>query len=216
MLVAVAAPAPAPDWFIIDRYLAAAENLDIRALIAFNKADTDGEPDESNVVLDDYRRIDYPAIRCSAKLGDEMDAIQAAIGDSTAIIVGQSGVGKSSIINYLMGGEEQLTAAVSEKTGEGRHTTVNSVMLELPGGGRVIDSPGVRDYAPALVSATEVVQGFREIEARGHDCRFANCQHRREPGCAVKVAVEEGTISARRYESYRRLYNMTARLDRLG
>lgn len=216
MLVAVAAPTPTPDWYIIDRYLAAAENLDIRALVVFNKSDTDTDPAGSNEILEDYRRIGYPTVRCSARRGDRIDAVQAAIDMSTAIIVGQSGVGKSSIINCLMGGEEQLTAAVSARSGEGRHTTVNSVMLELPGGGRVIDSPGVRDYAPALTSVTDVVRGFREIEAHGHDCRFANCQHRQEPGCAVKVAVENGAISSRRYESYRRLYNLTTKLDRKG
>jgi ribosome biogenesis GTPase len=114
-----------------------------------------------------------------------------------------------------MGGEQQRTAAVSDKTGEGKHTTVNSMMLTLPGGGEVIDSPGVRDYAPALQSAIQVIQGFREIESAGHDCRFANCRHLREPGCAVKSAVEEATISARRYESYRRLLALTEKLSKL-
>jgi ribosome biogenesis GTPase len=214
MLVAVAAPTPVPDWFIVDRYLAAAENLDISALVVLNKTDLIGDFDTLNAVLEDYCRIGYPVIRCSAKNGDQMAAIQMAIDDMTAIIVGQSGVGKSAIINDLVGGEEQRTAAVSAKTREGRHTTVNSVMLELPGSGRVIDSPGVRDYAPSLVSVPEVVRGFREIEAAGHDCRFANCRHRHEPGCAVKEAVDGGSISARRYESYRRLYNLTTKTDR--
>jgi ribosome biogenesis GTPase len=100
---------------------------------------------------------------------------------------------------------------VSDKSGEGRHTTVNSAMLQLPGGGAVIDSPGVRDYAPAL-QPDEVVVGYREIVAAAQDCRFANCRHLREPGCAVKSAVDLGTISKRRYDSYRHLLALTAKL----
>ena len=209
MLIVVAAATPEPDWFVIDRYVAAAENLGIAAVIAFNKSDIDATTEPIGAELVAYDRAGYRTIRCSARSGDGMDGVQDAIGNRTAIIVGQSGVGKSSMINYLMGGEQQRTADVSRKTGAGRHTTVNSVMLELPRGGRVIDSPGVRDYAPALGDAREVVVGFREIETAGHECRFANCRHLREPGCAVKAAVESGTISARRYESYRRLLNLT-------
>ena len=102
---------------------------------------------------------------------------------------------------------------MSGKTREGKHTTVNSIMLALPGGGNIIDSPGVRDYAPALQSATQVIHGFREIEEARYGCRFANCRHLREPDCAVKAAVEDGTISSRRYESYKRLLNLTEKLD---
>jgi ribosome biogenesis GTPase len=129
----------------------------------------------------------------------------------TAIIVGQSGVGKSSLINTLVGKAALRTAQISAKTREGKHTTVNSVMLPLPGGGAVIDSPGVRDYAPALESAAQVVAGFREIDEAGHGCRFANCRHLLEPGCAVKAAVETGDIEARRYESYRRTLRLLPR-----
>ena len=214
MLIAVAAAAPAPDWFIIDRYLAAAENLGIDALVAYNKTDIGTDDNAAHAALEDYGRIGYATCRCSARLGEGLDAIQEAVADRTAIIVGQSGVGKSSMINFLMGGEEQLTAAISAKTGEGRHTTVNSVMLELPAGGRVIDSPGVRDYAPALGSASDVIRGFREINTTGQECRFANCRHLREPGCAVKSAVDSGSINQRRYESYRRLLNLTKSLER--
>jgi len=214
ILIVVAAGSPEPDWFIVDRYLCAAENMGIPAAVVYNKTDLEYQAAKVATALDIYDHVGYPTVRCSAKTGPGIDVLESVIGRKTAIVVGQSGVGKSSIINRLMGGEQQRTAEVSDKTGEGRHTTVNSMMLNLPGGGTVIDSPGVRDYAPALESAVQVIQGFREIENAGHDCRFANCRHLREPGCAVKSAVEDETISARRYESYRRLLALTEKLDK--
>jgi len=209
LLIVTAAASPKPDWYIVDRYLCAADAMRIPAAVVFNKTDLEGKNDTIEPALRDYENIGYPVINCSAKTEQNLPAVGKIIDGKTAIIVGQSGVGKSSIINRLLGGEQQRTAEVSDKTGEGRHTTVNSMMLSLPGGGQVIDSPGVRDYAPALQSATDVIQGFREIEAAGHECRFANCKHLREPGCAVKDAVESEAISPRRYESYRRLLALT-------
>ena len=211
-LLVMAAPAPDPDWSIVDRYLCAAELIGASAAVIFNKSDlrTAESVDE---VLNDYARIGYRAVRCSAKHGLNIDAVAALMRDGVSIIVGQSGVGKSSLINRLLQDDRQRVAAVSDKSGEGRHTTVNSAMLQLPGGGAVIDSPGVRDYAPAL-RPEEVVAGYREISAAGQDCRFANCRHLREPGCAVKEAVEKGTISKRRYDSYRHLLALTEKLTR--
>jgi len=214
LLLVVAAGSPEPDWFIVDRYLCAAENMGVAAAVIYNKADLDKDEAKLQSALRDYEQIDYPTVRCSAKTGSNLDEVQGIVLGKTGIIVGQSGVGKSSIINQLMGGEKQRTTAISDKTGEGRHTTVNSMMLTLPGGGEIIDSPGVRDYAPALQSAVQVIRGFREVEIAGHCCRFANCRHLREPGCAVKAAVEDQKIGARRYESYRRLLALTEKLDR--
>jgi len=210
MLVVVAAASPDADWFIVDRYLCAAENMGVKSVVLFNKSDV-GKADSN---FDDYEAIGYDTIRCSAKSGENIGQVTHLLRDQTAIIVGQSGVGKSSIINSMLGEKSLRTAEISGKTREGRHTTVNSEMLELPGGGAVIDSPGVRDYAPALADAVQVLRGFREIDRAGQDCRFANCRHLREPGCAAKAAVESGAISARRYESYRRLLALTEKLDK--
>lgn len=213
LLAAVSAALPKSDWYITDRYLCAAELMGIHGVVVYNKAD-DGEVGGADLAeLENYRALDYETVICSAKSGHGMAALGAALTGHTAIITGQSGVGKSSLINRLTD-TDQRTAAVSSASGEGRHTTVNSIMLPLPGGGQVVDSPGVRDYAPAISDPADVEFGFREIHRLGENCRFSNCRHRREPSCAVKVALEDGSISARRYESYKRMLLLTEQQDR--
>jgi ribosome biogenesis GTPase len=212
LVAVVTADAPAADWFIVDRYLAAAELIGVSALVIFNKTDLGAASETSATALADFRQMGYAIVHCSAKSGDKLDELQQLLSDQTAIIVGQSGVGKSSVINYLVKDADQQTARLSQSTGEGRHTTVNSVMWSLPDGGVVIDSPGVRDYAPAIDSPDLVARGFREIDDCARNCRFANCRHLREPDCAVKSAVDNGDISARRYESYRRLLALSQKL----
>lgn len=211
-LIVVAAAEPKADWFIVDRYLCAAEIMNISAAVIYNKIDLD--PAAAIEELNNYAAIGYDTVQCSAETGQGIDAIRTLLAERCAIIVGQSGVGKSSIINCLLGDSRQKTSTVSGKTGEGRHTTVNSAMISLPGSGSVIDSPGVRDYAPALESTTLAAQGFREISSFAQHCRFANCRHLREPGCAVKEALENRTISPRRYESYKRIVNLTEQIAR--
>ncbi len=209
-LVVVAAAEPRPDWFIVDRYLCAAELMGIDACVVFNKSDL-GTSDV-RYELDTYFDIGYDVVACSALTGEGIDNVRKLLATHCAIVVGQSGVGKSSIINRLIGDDVQKTSEVSDKSREGRHTTVNSAMISLPGGGVIIDSPGVRDYAPALESSTAAAQGFREIQDAAGECRFANCRHLREPGCAVKERCENGAISPRRYESYKRIVNLTEQL----
>lgn len=213
LIAVVTADAPVADWFIVDRYLAAAELMDVVALVVFNKTDLGAASDSSASELADFTRIGYATVRCSARTGENLDQLLQYLGDRTAIVVGQSGVGKSSLINKLIEDADQQTARLSQSTGEGRHTTANSVMWSLPDAGAVIDSPGVRDYAPAIDSPGLVARGFREIEGNAQDCRFADCRHLREPDCAVKSAMENSDISARRYESYRRLLALAEKLQ---
>jgi ribosome biogenesis GTPase len=210
LLLVVAAASPAPDWFIVDRYLVAAASMGADAAVIYNKTDIF----EADSNLADYAKLGYPTVSCSAELGENIDKVAALLQQQTALVVGQSGVGKSSIINALLGTDSLRTSAISYKTLEGKHTTVNSEMLKLPHGGKIIDSPGVRDYAPALRDSSEVMHGFREIESAAQSCKFANCRHLREPKCAVKNAVDAEEISARRYESYRRLLALTEKLDK--
>jgi ribosome biogenesis GTPase len=208
-LVVMAAAEPSADWFIVDRYLAAAETMGAAGMVVFNKIDARPPDRAAADELAVYESCDYPVFLCSAVDGTNLDRLVEALAGKTVIIVGQSGVGKSSVINRIVRDAEQRTADLSDSTGEGKHTTVNSIMLDLPGGGAVIDSPGVRDYAPAIESIDAVIRGFREIRKAGHQCRFANCRHLREPGCAVKESVDRGDISSRRYESYKRLVNIS-------
>ena len=212
LVVVMGAVKPAPDWFVIDRYLAAAENMPAEAAVVFNKIDLEGNADEADKVLAEYRRCGYDVIRCSALDGEGLEELESLIDGRVSIIVGQSGVGKSSVINRIVSHAELRTSEISASTGEGRHTTVNSVMLFLPSGGSVIDSPGVRDYAPAIDNVEAAIRGYREINEFGQGCRFANCRHLREPDCAVKSAVDAGDVSLRRYESYKRLVNLIRQL----
>lgn len=186
-------------------------------IVVLNKSDLRTPSAATQSILDAYVSCGYDVIQCSATTGDNLDKLLAATSGRISIIVGQSGVGKSSVINQIILDGDQRTGTLSDSTGEGRHTTVNSVMLDLPEGGAVIDSPGVRDYAPTIERPQDVSHGFREIRNRSQDCRFANCIHLREPKCAVKIGVDKGEISARRYESYKRLMNTSQRLsDKFG
>ena len=211
LLVVVAAATPKPDWFIVDRYLCAAELMSAKAAVVFNKTDLAQAADSD--ILDVYQQLGYATFATSAIDGSGIDALAQLLKDQVALIVGQSGVGKSSIINYISDISQQKTGTISGKSGEGRHTTVNSAMLPLSGGGYIIDSPGVRDYAPALSSQQDAANGYREVRNAAVNCRFANCKHLREPGCAIKAAVENGQIDERRYESYRRTASLAERLS---
>ena len=211
-LVVTAAVTPEPDWFVVDRYVCAAELMAAEPLVVFNKCDRIDAAGGPPAVLDDYRRIGLGVFVTGATADIGIDALRDALADGTTLLVGQSGVGKSTLLNALTGTQHQPTAAISEKTREGRHTTVNSVMIYMKNGGQLIDSPGVRDYAPTLDSTADVARGYREIAAAAAHCRFANCLHLREPGCAVKAGVEDDAIAARRYESYKRLLHLTERL----
>jgi ribosome biogenesis GTPase / thiamine phosphate phosphatase len=204
-LVAVIAPVPVPDLGLCDRYLAAAEWSGLAACLVGNKCDL---PDEGGVIaraLAEYARIGYPVVRASKRLEGGIDALRERLAGRTSVLVGQSGVGKSSLTNALVPGVEAAVDEVSRASETGRHTTTTASLYVLPTGGELVDSPGVRDYAPPLPSAREIAGGYREISELAADCRFRDCLHRTEPGCAVAVASGAGKIAPRRLASYRRL-----------
>jgi ribosome biogenesis GTPase / thiamine phosphate phosphatase len=203
-LVAVVAPLPAPDWFVVDRYLAGAAWCGLAALIAFNKAEL-GLPEGAAAELDGYAALGVPIVRCSARAAPGIETLAARLRDAISVLVGQSGTGKSSLLNALAPEARAVTQEISAATDEGRHTTTHAVLHRLASGGDLIDSPGVRDYAPPVPAARDVASGFVEIHRAAAGCRFQDCLHVQEPGCAVRAAVEAGAIRARRYESFRRL-----------
>lgn len=214
-LAVTVAVVPEPDFFIVDRYLCAAELMGADAAVLYNKIDlldpaAGGEPGE----LAEYAALDYPVLKLSAETGAGLDGLARLLTGRVSMLVGQSGVGKSSLINALVPEADRRVADVSLARREGRHTTVAAEMLALPDGGCLIDSPGVRDFAPHIAEDADVQRGFREIRAAAARCRFNDCRHRSEPDCAVRRAVEDGEISERRYTSYRRLLNLTRQLRR--
>jgi ribosome biogenesis GTPase len=204
-LIVVMSALPAPDLYLTDRYLCAARLMGAASAIAWNKSDLAGPP-ATGLAL--YETLGSPILPVSALTGAGIAALQAWIGAGTAILVGQSGVGKSSLLNSLAPGAAVATAEISGASDEGRHTTTASVLHPLPGGGGLLDTPGVRDFLPAIPERLAISDGFVEIAAHGRECRFTDCSHLRESHCAVQEAVATGRIDPRRYESYRRLMNL--------
>jgi ribosome biogenesis GTPase len=202
-LFVVLAPRPAPDLFVVDRYLAAATSASIQATLVLNKRDLPME-DSLKAELAAYAAAGYQTIGCSARAGEGIDELIEASAHEVAALVGQSGVGKSSLIRRLIP-EAEVEIGELMREEEGRHTTTTSRMFDLPRGGHLIDSPGVRDFAPAIDRLDARDLGFTEVARLAPDCRFQDCQHMREPNCAIRIAAESGALHARRYESYRRL-----------
>jgi ribosome biogenesis GTPase len=209
-LVVVMAALPMPDLYLTDRYLCAARLMGAASALAWNKSDLAGPP-AAELAL--YETLGCPVWPVSAATGDGIDALRAWIGSGTGILVGQSGVGKSSLLNALAPGAAVLTGELSLSSDEGRHTTTASVLHPLPGGGGLVDTPGVRDFVPAIPERMTISSGFIEIEEHGRQCRFTDCSHLRESHCAVQEAVAAGQIDPRRYESYRRLMNLVRQSD---
>jgi len=210
-LLVVLAPLPLPDLFVTDRYLCAATAASVPATLVVNKSDL-GIDAALAAELDAYAAAEYPALSCSAASGAGMSELVAALGPGTvAALVGQSGVGKSSLVRCLLPHAE---VAVGElvRAEEGRHTTTAARLFDLPNGAALIDSPGVRDFAPAVSALDERTLGFPEVARLAAGCRFSDCRHMREPGCAVRAAAEDGSWHARRYESYRRLRRLHEQL----
>ena len=206
-LLIVIAAEPAGCEKLLDRYLIIAQCQAIPATIIFNKCDLLNEQSlaEKKRWLIDYESIGYTVIITSAQSGVGMQALQEQLTDKISIFIGQSGVGKSSLLNCLLPNAQQLVNALSDDSRLGRHTTTASRLYSLPQGGAIIDSPGVREFSLHQMDRITIRQGFIEFNRYADTCKFRDCWHSNEPQCAVKQAVEQGEISQQRFISYQRL-----------
>ncbi len=210
-IVIVSAILPELSLNIIDRYLIASETLDVEPLLVLNKTDLLDDAGRKFVdkQMDIYRRIGYRVLMVSSHQKNGLEELEAALIGRISIFAGQSGVGKSSLLNNLLGlelgGNEILTNDVSDVSGLGQHTTTASRLYHFPQGGDVIDSPGVREFGLWHLEPEQITRGFVEFrEFLGH-CKFRDCKHDNDPGCALREAVENGKIDAARFESYHRI-----------
>jgi len=206
LICIVIAPEPEPQESLIDRYLVAAEYLNIKPVILCNKSDLldANTKDAWQERFSIYQKLGYELLTTSTKQAHGLDQLHQRLRDNNSILVGQSGVGKSSLINCLIPDREARVKALSPQITKGQHTTSHSELFHLPDkGGDLIDSPGVRDFRLGHLDRQAIEQGFIEFRPLLGRCRFSDCKHVNEPDCAILAAVEGGQIDARRFESYR-------------
>lgn len=206
-LVIVFAALPQPHRNLIDRYLVAAEQAQLEPLLVLNKADLLALPEHAEIRnwLDDYHSLGYRTLCLSADSGEGLDRLRGELKGHVSVFVGQSGVGKSSLINALLPDADLRVGALSEMTGKGMHTTTTARLFHFPDGGDLIDSPGIREFGLTHISHDDLLDGFIEFRPFLGHCRFRDCQHLHEPGCALLAAVTEGAISEGRMNSYRHI-----------
>ncbi len=208
-LLVVTLASPRTSLGFIDRFLVTAEAYDIPAKLIFNKLDLfSGEGLEILAgYMAIYQNIGYPCFEVSALEGTNISQVQELLKDKVTLFSGHSGVGKSSLINVLLPDLELRTSEVSEWSDKGTHTTTFAEMFELPQGGFIIDTPGIRELGIIDIEKEELSHFFPEMRTLLNQCRFNNCKHINEPGCAVLEALENGEIELSRYESYLSIYH---------
>lgn len=205
-LLIVFAAEPLPHANLIDRYLVAAEATGITPVLVLNKVDL--LPDQGGALRDllaRYESLGYAVVLASVKHDDGLDALHRHLHGRTSVFVGQSGVGKSSLIDRLLPEANLRIGALSADSRKGTHTTTTAMLYHLPTGGELIDSPGIREFGLVHLDEQQVTQGFIEFHDHLGRCRFRDCRHREEPGCALLAAVERGDIHPERFDSYRRI-----------
>lgn len=195
---------PQTSTTFIDRFLATAEAYSVPVVLVFNKTDLldDSLMRYQRMMIDLYETVGYKCVAVSAETGEGMDGLMEMLRDRITLLSGHSGVGKSTMINRLLPGVNLRTAEISDAHNTGMHTTTFSEMLPLPGGGYIIDTPGIKGFGTFDMEPEELTSYFKEIFRFSKDCRFSNCTHTHEPGCAVLKAVEDHYIAASRYQSY--------------
>lgn len=192
---------------IIDRYLIATEQADFTPLIVINKIDLldDKSVEEVNDILRLYTDIGYQVLMVSQKTGQGMAQLASHLSDVTSIFVGQSGVGKSSLLNALLPDVNASVGEISASSGLGQHTTTTARLYHFKNGGDLVDSPGVREFGLWHLESNQVTYGFKEFRQFLGGCKFRDCKHNEDPGCLIRKAVEDGKISQERFESYHKI-----------
>lgn len=200
---------PQTSTTFIDRFLASAEAYSVPVTLVFNKTDllSDEERHFQDMMMTLYDTVGYRCIAISAANGDGVDELLPLLHDRITLLSGNSGVGKSTLINRILPGVNLRTAEISDSHNTGMHTTTFSEMLQLPNGGYLIDTPGIKGFGTFNMEPEEISSYFKEIFRFSKDCRFNNCTHTHEPGCAVLKAVENHYIAASRYQSYLSMLN---------
>jgi ribosome biogenesis GTPase len=208
-ILVVTLASPPTSLGFIDRFLVTAEAYDIPAMLVFNKLDLFSE--EGLEILQEYKsiyeNIGYPCYEVSAIEGTNIDAIRDLLKDKVTLVSGHSGVGKSTLVNRIVPGTELRTGNISDWSDQGKHTTTFAEMIDLPFGGKLIDTPGIRELGIVDIEKQELSHFFPEMRQLMNKCKFNNCRHLNEPGCVVLEAVEEGDIESSRYDSYISIYN---------
>ncbi len=206
-IVLVIAPLPEPHANLIDRYLVAAESVGIEPLILLNKTDLldDSNRQPLEQLLAIYPQIGYRLLQASTKSQHGLDDLKAVLRDRTSVFVGQSGVGKSSLINALLPGVDIRVGDLSKGLAKGTHTTTTAKLFHFADGGDLIDSPGIREFGLWHMDREQVLSGFVEFRPYLGHCRFRDCRHQGEPGCELQRAVDDGLISPQRLESFERI-----------
>ena len=206
-MLIVFAPLPTPSSQLLDRYLVAAELSGIAPILVLNKADLIDEESRSLIdeMLAPYRQLGYTLLEASATAAHGLNALREHLSGKTSVFVGQSGVGKSSLINALMPDVDLAIGGLSETSGLGQHTTVTAQLMRFADGGDLIDSPGVREFGLWHISEDELLRGYIELAPLAGACKFRNCSHRHEPGCALLAAAEDGSISTDRLDNFFRI-----------
>lgn len=203
-LLVVTVNYPQTSTTFIDRFLASAEAYSVPVVLVFNKHDllSEEELHYEKMMCTLYETVGYKCVEISAETGEGVEQLFSILKDKISLLSGNSGVGKSTLINRLIPHASQRTAEISDAHNTGMHTTTFSEMIELPGGGYLIDTPGIKGFGTFDIEKEELTSYFKEIFHFSKDCRFSNCTHTHEPGCAVIKAVEDHFIAASRYQSY--------------
>jgi len=198
---------PTPKWGLLDRYLVSAESSNLPALIVITKMDLAWKNKELDTDLEAYRRAGYPVQMVSTTTGEGIEKLKAALQGRMSVLVGKSGVGKTSLLNAIQPGLGLRVKAVSQgEQGKGRHTTTHLEMFDLDFGGSLVDTPGIREFGLWEVAGEDLAYWFPEMANHVGKCKFGlSCRHDREPGCAIRQAVVSGDISPHRYKSYMNL-----------